>query len=1031
MSRCRDKHPRARALWFLALAAVRNQAMPTKKEVAGEWSGAAHTIGGCPKGGNINWRNNPQYALIPSKTARFEVTIAQKPGSSMLPIGLMVLYGEDGQPLGHPLRGDMIVKDGKSKFKASAMQKVTLTLEARRYIIMPSTYEPGMEGAYTLEVVSDDDAAFVLEPHNGPGAAVAAPGLAPMRAAPVLGQKAAVTRSAAAAAAGTGEALARARQLLQQQRANPPANVKPSDAGRFSDVDFECRIPTGSAKGDFTSNPRVLYISGSAPKSAKKVDNWVRLEALGGAEHDPGAFSVPTSGLGGSQFVLRDGLADTWLAAAVGMVCTRPDLVQQLLQHSEAGAGLHALRLFKDGAWTSVAVDDLVPCHGRSVKAQQPAYSSSEQPGAGPLSLVQKALAKLYGCYEQLNTGRVGWALEDLTGGVSDCIYLRDGVASAFDGTLKQPQLQAIQEITEGTMYTRLAGLLEQGHLAGATYKHKYAAEGEAPAMACEGETPAHLVYPLLECKQLEDGGQFVRLRNPYAKMPDGKAAPEWRGAWGNAAADWQDNPGVATQLGGRPRDGSFWMEFNDFYRGFNKVHVCRLAPAPAWQVQRVAGEWTAETAGGDLNSFPGSRWRTNPQYRLRVSQDTNAVIAVSQPDAQLDKNEASDSYPHEVGFYVFHEAAAEGGAAPPRRKLVVQEGELAASPRLACTRQTCQEMYLQAGVEYTVMPCTKDAYVTMAYTLTVATAAGAGATLLELSPEPSLSLRGAWSDRSSPSTAGGCPNNPDTWTLNPQFLLTVSAPTTLTGVLCLELDAARAATMRDEQAQYTAEAANVRAAGGDEQQAAAYEQHANAMAPAIGWLLMRSDTARQHGQKTPLARSPPMHAASPTTAPLRRPTRWLRAAPWGREECPRPRWLPSTGCGRRSGACWPTVADVASPLARPGGDGWAHPRRVRPGAAGGQRAVSERHAGGRGRGRAGRGHVHAHPEHLRGGARGALRAVALPLDAQRAAGDAARRRAGRQRRRGPAGRRAAAGANGAAAERQRQEPDGAACGQV
>jgi len=671
--------------------------------------------------------------------------------------------------------------------------------------------------------------------------------------------------------------------------------VKPSDAGRFSDVDFQCRIPTGSAKGDFTPNPRVLYISGSAPKNAKKVDNWARLEELGGAEHDPGTFRVPTSGLlGGSQFVLRNGLADTWLAAAVGMVCTRPDLVQQLLQHSEAGAGLHALRFFKDGAWTSVAVDDLVPCHGRRVKEQQPAYSSSEQPGAGPLSLVQKALAKLYGCYEQLHTGRVGWALEDLTGGVSECIYLRDGVASAFDGTPKQPQLQAIQEITDGTMYRRLAGLLEQGHLAGATYKHKYAAEGEAPAMACEGETPAHLVYPLLECKQLEDGGLFVRLRNPYAKMPDGKAAPEWRGAWGNAADDWQDNPGVAAQLGGRPRDGSFWMELNDFYRGFNKVHVCRLAPAPAWQVQRVAGEWTAETAGGDLNSLPGSRWRTNPQYRLRVGQDTHAVIAVAQPDAQLDKNEASDSYPHEVGFYVFREAAAEGGAAPPRRKLVVgvQEGELAASPRLACTRQTCQEMYLQAGVEYTVMPCTKDAYVTMAYTLTVATAAGAGTTLLELPAEPSLSLRGAWSDRSSPPTAGGCPNNPDTWTLNPQFLLTVSAPMTLTAVLGLELDAARAAAVSDEQAQYTAEAANVRAAGGDEQQAVAYEQHANALAPAIGWLLMRCDTARQHGPRRPwpAARRCMQPPNPPPRLSLRRPPRWLGAAPWGREERPRPR---------------------------------------------------------------------------------------------------------------------------------------------
>ena len=336
-----------------------------------------------------------------------------------------------------------------------------------------------------------------------------------------------------------------------------------------------------------------------------------------------------------------------------------------------------------------------------------------------------------------------------------------------------------------------------------------------------------------------------MRLRNPYAKMPDGRAAPEWRGAWGNAAADWQDNPGVAAQLGGRPRDGSFWMDVQDFYRGFNKVHVCRLAPAPTWDVQRVAGEWTTETAGGELNALPGSRWRTNPQYRLRVGRDTSAVIAVAQPDAQLDKNEASDSYPHEVGFFLFHQDAGTA-AGPPRRKLVVEPEMVAACPRLACTRQVGQEVYLQAGVEYTVMPCTKEAYVTLAYTLTVATAAGAGAELFELPAEPSLSLRGEWAVRSD--TAGGCPNEPETWTLNPQFLLTVAAPMTLTGVLCLELDAARAADVQRQQAQIAADAANVRATGVDEQQAAAIEQQALALAPAIGWVLMRCDTAEMGG---------------------------------------------------------------------------------------------------------------------------------------------------------------------------------------
>ena len=105
----------------------------------------------------------------------------------------------------------------------------------------------------------------------------------------------------------------------------------------------------------------------------------------------------------------------------------------------------------------------------------------------------------------------------------------------------------------------------------------------------------------------------------------------------------------------------------------------------------------------------------------------------------------------------------------------------------------------MQAGIEYTVMPCTKDAHVTLPFTLTLYTSSPA--TLDEIPPEPELGLRGAWSERASPPTAGGCPNNPDTWTNNPQFALTVSQPTVLTGVLGLELEAARSAALREEQA--------------------------------------------------------------------------------------------------------------------------------------------------------------------------------------------------------------------------------------
>eukprot|EP00965_Chrysotila_dentata_P014256 472151-Pleurochrysis_carterae.AAC.5 len=80
-------------------------------------------------------------------------------------------------------------------------------------------------------------------------------------------------------------------------------------------------------------------------------------------------------------------------------------------------------------------------CRWYAAGKKQPAFSSNAEPSDGPVLVIQKALAKLYGCYEHLNVGRVGAALEDLTGGVSDKIYLRDDIVGA-NGVNKQPHLQ-------------------------------------------------------------------------------------------------------------------------------------------------------------------------------------------------------------------------------------------------------------------------------------------------------------------------------------------------------------------------------------------------------------------------------------------------------------------------------------------------------------------------------------------------------------------------------------------------------------
>ena len=98
-------------------------------------------------------------------------------------------------------------------------------------------------------------------------------------------------------------------------------------------------------------------------------------------------------------------------------------------------AGAYQVRLCHDGEWKTVLVDDLLPC---------------VQPSGGPLvgmpgvpafayaarrqlwvSLIEKGMAKLYGCYEALEGGTTDEALATLTGFPCERIELRRARASA------------------------------------------------------------------------------------------------------------------------------------------------------------------------------------------------------------------------------------------------------------------------------------------------------------------------------------------------------------------------------------------------------------------------------------------------------------------------------------------------------------------------------------------------------------------------------------------------------------------------
>ena len=120
--------------------------------------------------------------------------------------------------------------------------------------------------------------------------------------------------------------------------------------------------------------------------------------------------------------IVQGALQDVWLLGALAALTTKPELVKALfVKPSPQGleCGIHTVAFYKDGKRVEVTVDDRLPCtqEGRLLFGR--ARDASEL----WVALVEKAYAKLHGCYENLGGGSgggsVAYALRDLTGGVA------------------------------------------------------------------------------------------------------------------------------------------------------------------------------------------------------------------------------------------------------------------------------------------------------------------------------------------------------------------------------------------------------------------------------------------------------------------------------------------------------------------------------------------------------------------------------------------------------------------------------------
>ena len=110
-------------------------------------------------------------------------------------------------------------------------------------------------------------------------------------------------------------------------------------------------------------------------------------------------------------------LGDCWLLGAFLTLATNPDLLQNLIYHDGMEFGYSVFRFFKNGRWQFVVIDTKIPY---SAASKEPLYARCVDPQEFWVPLIEKAYAKLHGCFEVLNGGLMREGMVDISGGVSE-----------------------------------------------------------------------------------------------------------------------------------------------------------------------------------------------------------------------------------------------------------------------------------------------------------------------------------------------------------------------------------------------------------------------------------------------------------------------------------------------------------------------------------------------------------------------------------------------------------------------------------